>query len=194
MRASADDWLRTGLRLLRDGGADSLTVDALCRSLGRTKGSFYHHFVDLDAYQERLFAFWESSSTLGPIAEADLTEVGAKRRQRLYDAVARLELHVERAMQAWALRDPRARDARARVDARRLDYLARIWREEGATATMARSFATIEYAAFLGAIQLYDIGSKDGAREAKRVFAPLLAHLRQGIASAGQSKVVRARR
>lgn len=187
-RASPDDWLDAGLVLLRDGGAGALTIDTLCRALDRTKGSFYHHFTDIDGYQERLLAHWEARSTAAPIAAANQAPAGAARRRRLHDAVARLELHVERAMQVWALRDPRARRARARVDALRVAYLARIWQEEGATAARARELATLEYASFLGSLQLFDLADAADARAAARLSAKLLGYLRSAIATSARPR------
>lgn len=192
-RASPDDWLLAGLTLLRDRGQGALTIDALCRALGLTKGSFYHHFADIEAYQDRLLGYWEEASTAAPIAVAELAEGGRERRRRLYDAVARLELHVERAMHAWALRDPRARAARARVDAQRLAYLARIWEEEGAPLARARSFAQIEYASFLGSLALYDLDTEAGARRARELSKQVVATLRRELSTPGAAKPASAR-
>ena len=186
-RASPDDWLRAGLGLVRERGPDALTIDALCRALGLTKGSFYHHFADIDAYQERLLDFWELASTAAPIADADLAKGGADRRRRLYDAVARIELRVERAIQAWALHDPRARVARARVDERRLAYLARIWEEEGATQARARMFAQIEYASFLGSLSLYDLDTGPGTKKARELSKQVVGTLRRELVASAAS-------
>ena len=186
-RASPEDWLRTGLALLRDRGQGALTIDALCRALGLTKGSFYHHFADIEAYQDRLLGYWEDAGTAAPIAVADLAADGRERRKRLYDAVAKLELHVERAMHAWALRDPRARAARARVDAQRLAYLARIWEEEGASTARARGLAQIEYASFLGSLALYDLDTEAGARRARELSKQVVATLRRELLAAPPS-------
>lgn len=153
-----------------------------------TKGSFYHHFRDIDAYDERLFAFWEAQHTAGPIATADAGETGGShRRRRLHDAVARLDLRVERAMQAWALRDLRAKQARARVDALRVAYLARLWQEEGATAAMAQRFARIEYTSFLGSMQLCDPETEAGARAARALAKELASALRATLKRSDRS-------
>ena len=184
-RSSPDDWLRAGLELLRAEGQEALTIERLCRALRRTKGSFYHHFGDIDAYCERLFAFWEAYSTFAPMHAADASDCdGAARRRRLHHAVSRLDLRVERAMQAWSLRDPRARPARTRVDALRLEYLGRLWREEGAGEADARAFARQEYASFLGAMQLFDLETASGSIEARAC---------RGSSSSGCAPVCRAR-
>ena len=44
-----EGWIAAGIALLREGGEDELTIDRLAKRLRRTKGSFYHHFADIDA-------------------------------------------------------------------------------------------------------------------------------------------------
>ncbi|CAA0092260.1 putative HTH-type transcriptional regulator TtgW [Zhongshania aliphaticivorans] len=43
-RSSRDDWLRAALELLGEEGIARITIDALCKKLRLTKGSFYWHF------------------------------------------------------------------------------------------------------------------------------------------------------
>ncbi len=161
-RSTKEDWLDAGLGLLRDRGHDALTIDALCRALERTKGSFYHHFSDVSAFSQKLLEHWEKRSTAEIIEAADETHSPAARRARLYALVRSSEFGVERAVQAWALRDPAAREARARVDARRIAYLAELRRAAGATPKAAERAAQIEYAAFLGALQIFELPDPAG--------------------------------
>jgi AcrR family transcriptional regulator len=152
-RTTKEDWLRAGLEILRDSGELELTIERLSASVKKTKGSFYHHFVDMPAYLNRLLEFWETENTLEPIDAANAGGSAAERRKLLEVAIAQLDLRIERAVQAWALRDARASRVRARVDARRVEYLADLWRSSGASKRRAEQLAQIEYAAFLGALQ-----------------------------------------
>ncbi|NIS79694.1 MAG: TetR family transcriptional regulator [Anaerolineales bacterium] len=47
-----------GLKVLAESGVSGLTIDALSSRLGLTKGSFYHHFKDVQDYHEQLIAYW----------------------------------------------------------------------------------------------------------------------------------------
>lgn len=176
-RATPDDWLGAGLVLLRDGGHDALTIDALCRALGRTKGSFYHHFPDVSVFSQRLLEHWEKRSTDDLITAAEASGPPAERRARLYASTRTVESGVERAVQAWALRDPAAREVRARVDARRVAYLAKLRRAEGATPKLAEQAAQIEYAAFLGALQIFELPAPAGWKAFEKANALLLRAL-----------------
>lgn len=163
-RAKPDDWLDTGLTLLSTKGHDALTIDALCRALGRTKGSFYHHFADVSEFSQRLLEHWEKANTLDLIAGADTSRTPTERRARLYASVRSVEMRVELAVQAWALRDPLARTVRRRVDLRRIEYLAELRRAAGVTPKEAERMAQIEYAAFVGGAQIFDLTTPAGWR------------------------------
>ncbi|WP_437669184.1 TetR/AcrR family transcriptional regulator [Sorangium sp. So ce131] len=154
-RTSRNDWLDQGLDLLRDGGEGALTIESLCARLGRTKGSFYHHFQDIAAFLDALLARWEERQTSAPIDHAEGGGAPEQRRQRLGEVVKSLDGRLEIAVRAWALRDERAAAVLRRVDARRVDYLASLFVAEGRARDAALLLARLEYAAFIGAQQLF---------------------------------------
>lgn len=163
-RISRNDWLDQGLDALRDGGEGALTVDGLCARLGRTKGSFYHHFEDIAAFLAALLARWEERQTSAPIHHAEAGGSPEQKRQRLSAVVRSLDGRLELAVRAWALRDERAAVVLRRVDARRVDYLASLYASEGRARGAALLLARLEYAAFVGAQMLFSDLSVEGAR------------------------------
>lgn len=162
-RASRRDWLVAGLAVLRDRGHHAITVDRLCDAIDKTKGSFYHHFVDLDAYLAALLQLWEAELTEQPIEVSRAEPDNQRRTARLGEVVSKLDHRLDRAVRAWALRDDRARVAMARVDARRIDFLAELHQSEG---EFARLRAELDYAAFVG-IQHVDALSSTPSRAAR---------------------------
>jgi hypothetical protein len=157
----ADAWVTAGLSLLRTDAHQRLTIERLCAAMEKTKGSFYHHFADISAFEDALLASWKQAHTLGPIEIADAAHAGLsrgvsvgvnsgagvrERRRALYRAVGKLDLKVEIAIRAWAATDTRARRAQADVDETRVAYLASLWGK----GKKARTHAELEYAAFLG--------------------------------------------
>jgi AcrR family transcriptional regulator len=154
-RTTRTDWLEEGLAILRQGGDAALTVEKLCASLERTKGSFYHHFKDAGAYLDSLLEHWEAKNTSAPIQAATASSTAIERRHRLNESVRVLDMKLEVAVRAWALRDERAERALRRVDARRIDYLAELYTLLHGKGPVARQLAEIEYAAFVGMQQLF---------------------------------------
>jgi AcrR family transcriptional regulator len=174
-RASPAEWCAAGLALLRDEGVGAVTVDRLCAALGKTKGSFYHHFRNLDAYLGALLARWEEELTDTPIRDAAGERDPTRRSARLDAAVLRLDHRLDVAVRAWARRDARARTAMARVDARRIAYLTGLHRAR--RAADARAAAELEYAAFVGAQHL-------GVLEVPARAERLATALRRALAAA----------
>lgn len=153
-RTRLDDWVRAGIEILRAHGEEALTIDRLAKRLRRTKGSFYHHFVDIGAFRTAVLDAWSASHTLGPIARAD-GESLSRRRAKLYAVVSELDHRLEIAVRAWATRSEDARRARDAIDERRVAYLTTLWVGAG---KRARELAEIEYATFLGLLDRHGEG------------------------------------
>lgn len=139
-------WIEAGLLLVRRDGSQRLTIARLCAAMQKTKGSFYHHFTNISAFEDALLAAWKQAHTLVPMAAAVAEFTVAERRRALYRAVGKLDLTLEVAIRAWAVGDARARRAQLDVDATRVAYLASLWGK----GKRARACAELEYAAFLG--------------------------------------------
>lgn len=167
-RASPEDWCAAGLALLRDEGIGAITVDRLCAVRKKTKGSFYHHFRDLEAYLAELLARWEDDLTEAPIRVASDEPDPRRRSARLNRMVRGLDHRLDRAVRAWALWDPRARAAMERVDERRIEYLSELSRLSGRRSP--RLLAELEYAAFVGAQQVGLLGSSVRAARLSRAL------------------------
>lgn len=148
-RASPRDWCSAGLALLREEGVAAVTVDRLCAALKKTKGSFYHHFRDIDAFRAALLSRWEEVLTEEPIRAAEREVDPSRRAARLEGLVRGLDHRLDGAVRAWAHRDSRARAALERVDQRRIDYIAELYRAGGYP--KPRLLAELEYTAFVGA-------------------------------------------
>jgi len=154
-RVARETWLKTGLRVLADEGDGALTVERLCTALGRTRGSFYHHFTGTDGFAEALLEHWRETNTEIIIRKVNAIEDPWKRRAELDRLAGGLDSSLERAMRRWAASDDRARTALRAVDERRMAYLAAIIQEVAdADEAEAAELARIEYAAFVGLQQL----------------------------------------
>ncbi|MBM3678368.1 MAG: TetR/AcrR family transcriptional regulator [Actinobacteria bacterium] len=181
-RTGANDWVEAGIALLREEGHASLRIDDLCRRLGRTKGSFYHHFPSFGAFRDTLLARWETDLTEHPIAHADLEPDPELHPAQLSEAVRGLDHRLDLAIRSWALRDAHVREALDRVDERRVGFLAELWAERTGRRATAMLLARLDYAAFVGAQQLYpdlsaaDVcGLEDSLAKALRLLAESLA-------------------
>lgn len=176
-RFRREDWLDLGLRRLKAEGAPGLTLEALCAAAGKTKGSFYHHFPDLDAFAEAMVGFWVERDTLRPIAalqaEAE-AEAAAGDRARELEAALEIDLALDVAVRQYARGRPAAQTAVRRADAARLELMTESWAERGRfTRLSARAVAELEYAAWLGSELAFPERDAAARRAMSRLFDAL---------------------
>ncbi|KRE16213.1 hypothetical protein ASE66_10710 [Bosea sp. Root483D1] len=175
-RFRRSDWLGLGLTALAEQGPSGLTIEALCRRAGKTKGSFYAHFPAIEAYLAALAAHWRETYTLRLMQEADKGGPAQDRLVALDRMALALDVRVEQGMRRLAQLDPGVAATCAEVDRERIVYLEKLHGESGRfTAREALALARVEYAAFIGFQQL-DLGlSPDDLHECYGTFMRLLA-------------------
>jgi len=154
-RTSRRDWIEEGFRILEEEGDAALTVDALCARLGRTKGSFYHHFDGRPGFVDALLKVWERDVTdrliatgHGPGSVEDRLRAVNRQASELRNA------RLERAIRGWASREALARTAQDRVDRRRLAFLQELCAERMGASDAATRLARVFQLAFVGAQHL----------------------------------------
>lgn len=148
---------------LADGGVEALTVEAVCLRAGKTRGSYYHHFESADDFERQLLAWWRRKFTTLLIEKAERATLPATRLDYLNVLVSRLDPRIERAVRHMAGRSACAGQICQEADARRVDFLARLYEQSARyTDKDARTLAQIEYAAWVGLLSVApDIGPQD---------------------------------
>jgi AcrR family transcriptional regulator len=144
-----DHYLAAGLDLLAEGGVNAVTIAALCKRLGVTKGSFYHHFGDVFAFHEALLASWEDS-TYRAIEAARAVVDSHKRLSVLKELGVAAHHEAESAIRAWGRSYEPAAAVVRRVDRAREANLVESFRAIGIPATRARHLARIGLATLIG--------------------------------------------
>lgn len=156
---TAADWERAALELIAEKGLSGLGVEPLARRLGITKGSFYWHFPTRDQLLEQALDRWERQDieSLARALDSDLPAA-----DRLAEFILRTSRqnrsHEIHAALCAASDDPRIRPVLERVTQRRLDYLAKAFRELGLDPESSRHRARLTYTSYVGYIQLQTRG------------------------------------
>lgn len=180
--------MEQGFVVLREGGEAALTIDRLCKDLGRTKGAFYHHFADVTVYTDALLAAWEERNSAVPIVRAEVAGERSRRRSGSDGSARTLDVPLDRSFRAWGLRDARARQFVARIDDRRIAHLASNY-PTAIPLAMRRKLARLEYAVFVGVQQLYPDLSGPAARDLERMLQVALSAVagrRKRVAASAQ--------
>ena len=150
-RLTAQDWIEFGLTTLAHEGVEALKADLLARKLGVSRGSFYWHFSDLDAFHARVIEQWRQAATEAIIADLERYDSSEARLDVLarrgfgHDAV--LEIR----MRSWADRSAEAARVLRDVDRRRQAYMQQILTDAGVEPSLAATRAQLLYWAYLGA-------------------------------------------
>ncbi len=181
MSEARDRWLDEGIRVLAEQGAAGVRIDPIAARLGLSKGSFHHHFQGAEGYKRDLLGYYERLSIDAldrAIAEAErgdartvlgrLTELIEPGAAGLY----RPELEV--AVRAWASSDAQVQAVQARIDAARIDALARVWRPYVGTEDAARQAALLPYLLAVGASVMAPPVGADELRALLGLILPLV--------------------
>jgi AcrR family transcriptional regulator len=161
-----EDWVNVALAALRAEGHAGLRAVPLAERLGVTRGSFYWHFEDVGALHDAVLKRWEELATDEPIVLTGGKGAPEKRLRDLILHAFSVSPDLERAVQAWAREDRRARKAVDAVNARRLQHLNALLLEMGLSKAAARARGSILYWALLGRLQAPDFpGGAERARQ-----------------------------
>lgn len=153
-RKSKRDWLQAGLQVLTELGTEHLTIETLTQKMGVTKGSFYHHFANYDAFVESLLAYWETEGALDIIAALERYPSPREKLDRLLAITVNDGYAEEIALRAWALRNARVKEVLTRIDRQRLDYLISLCRALTPNMERAEEAAHLFYVAYVGGQQI----------------------------------------
>lgn len=174
-RTTRENWLEAALELLTTEGPPGLTLERICSAVGKSKGSFYHHFEDMKTLRSALLDRWEARQTDAFIEAAAAHNNPADRARVLDELATKADWGEERAVRAWAWSDTEVRARVDAVDRRRIAYLASL--QDDLPAERAQSIALLEYAALVGAMHLFV--TQDGDVRSPELGAFLRRALRQ---------------
>ena len=149
-RKTKQDWLIAGTELLLENGAQSLTIDALLQRVGKTKGSFYHHFKSYDGYIAHFLEYFEREGTLQIIELVDQEPTPQQRLHKLISVITSYPSALEAAMRAWAFQDERVWQVFERVDQQRVAYVQAQFRPIVQDDRYALTLARTLYAILVG--------------------------------------------
>jgi AcrR family transcriptional regulator len=147
---SAKDWLDQGLRILVQKGFTALKAEPLAKAMGVSRGSFYWHFADVEAFHAAILKHWRDVAVERIIADVEAAAGNDKPLELLLRRVFGERLVLEKAVRSWAAVDPAARAAVQAIDRRRLSYVKGLLQSSGLSPEAAGARAQILYWAFLG--------------------------------------------
>ncbi|RZT88412.1 TetR family transcriptional regulator [Pseudonocardia sediminis] len=116
---AAEQYFGAAMTILARDGAAGLKIGPLCRALGVTSGSFYHHFGSWAGFVRALLQYWEAEQTSRVVEMARATTDPVERMVVLKRLTVELPHDSEAAIRAWSSMDPEVGRSQRRVDAQR---------------------------------------------------------------------------
>ncbi|MBK5721457.1 TetR/AcrR family transcriptional regulator [Dysgonomonas sp. Marseille-P4677] len=169
------DWCEEGLKVLAKEGFQRITIDNLCFLLNKTKGSFYHHFQNIDGYIEALMKYWSQKNTADFIKATEAVANIEEKYIKLNDLTSLASHKSEQVIRAWSFSNKLVKQYLEQVDDFRTEYLIKLNVQSGMNAQKAKDYAVIEYATLIGIQQLCPTISKEEFKRMYGVFIDKVA-------------------
>ncbi len=150
IRMTKEKWVQHGLKSLEKRGFSALKAEPMAKELKVSRGSFYWHFTDIGEFQKDVLELWRQRTTLQVIVDIEGSGDKSGRLNVLMQRAFNAGRDLERAVRAWAIRNPDVAEVVTRVDIERINYICELLMSEGVLEPDVRSKATFFYWAYLG--------------------------------------------
>jgi len=162
-RLGTDDWVRAALDVMVEDGIAGVKIQRLCERLGVTKGSFYWHFEDLDAFLGEVARQWAEDGARIPGSVDPDADPEAQLLQAMQLFADPRNRDLARAMRDWARNDERARNAIRKADEAMFEQLKAALRTWGFVDAEAEVRAKILYYSGVGYAHVGTLGNRETA-------------------------------
>ena len=168
-RATRRDFVDCAFEILAESGHKGLTIHELCRKVGVSTGSFYHHFANWDEFVAALLTQWEGDQAQQMVEAATATS-NLRRIEIARDLASMYQHGAEAAIRAWSLSNAQVRIAQEHVDDERRRHLVSLLRRSGVADDRADLLASVGLAILVGLQQLE--GGADKIPDAMHMYGP----------------------
>ena len=140
----------SGLKTLAQDGFTALKAEPLAKAMGVSRGSFYWHFADVEAFHAEILKYWREIAAERIIDDVESAAGTDNALQLLLNRVFGERRALENAVRRWAVVDPAARAAVRAIDKRRVSLCRAPLARLRDFTDVARTRARILYWAYLG--------------------------------------------
>lgn len=148
-RLTKSAWIKHGLSTLASGGIAEVKVGSMAAALGVSRGSFYWHFADIEAFRTALLDSWQDRTTGSGIRDF-AGRPGPDRLRHLMRRAFDGDRALDRAVRYWATQNEAVARLVARNDERRIAHIAELLEAGGVSPRRAEARAIFVYWAYLG--------------------------------------------
>lgn len=169
-KTSKDSWIKKGLLYIKRHGISSISVQSVADKLQVTKGSFYHHFNSLNAYEIAIAKYW-SDDLLSDLRNAHSNNL-ADSISNFYNT---LNISEENNFRIWAEINKEISPYIQSVDSKRIEFLQNLYSiKYGKNESMAKAY--LEYSSYIGLQQLFKNLEKESIKLITKEFVQTFRH------------------
>lgn len=169
-KVSKENWIKKGLLVVKRNGSSLLTIDEIAKRLKVTKGSFYHHFENIDEFEYEVANYW-STELIENMGDVNTKNIGDSLK-RFYDAV---NVKEETKFRNWSESSEFASEALKSLDLKRIEFLTELY-ETKYDKKEAKAKSYLEYGAFIGVQQLFKYMNETEIKAATKEFMNQFRH------------------
>jgi len=160
------DWVAAGVNQLKEYGPTGVSGEKIARRLDVTRGSFYHHFTNMDELIALILQYWERTQTTDILARTLQQDIDLKLKMSvLLESAWNTDAELEIAIRQWAFTNETVQQHVERVDRIRLGYITAVYVQLVKDETRGRKLGKIAYYGLLGALHAWPRFTKPQLKE-----------------------------
>ena len=176
---SREQYFDAALEILAQSGFKGLNIGVLCRNLGVTSGSFYHHFGSWQGFVDVLLEFWENRQGI-LLRNLDFGKGEPETDLELLGKLTEgLNHKAEAAIRAWAANDRAVNAVLERVDDARRKTVGKTIRRIVGDRETAKVLASMGMSLLVGYQQLLAQGRQESLNKQLDEYGRLIYSHRQ---------------
>ena len=148
------DWLELALKELAAHGYGALKAQRLAKLLNVTRGSFYHHFKNIDDFNASLIQYWTEQTTEPLVRDVERLDTPSAALDNLLQQALRSGAVLERAVRSWATVDQHVGEMVNKIDQQRISFAEALLIKLGVDESTASSRAKLLYWASIGRLMM----------------------------------------
>ena len=164
-RLNKEKWLQTGLDILKKTSYTDIKIEYLCKRLKVTKGSFYHHFKNINDYYSKLFEYLFNTDRINLDRFIEDIPTPKGRLNYINRQIIKNISKEKVSLRAWGTHNKEVKKQLDKVDNMRIEYFTKLYLDTGLDPKKALIMARLNFALLVGIYQLFYNGSKSAIDE-----------------------------
>ncbi len=155
-KLNRDTWVSAGINQLKELGPSGVSGEKIARRLDVTRGSFYHHFKNMDDFIEVLLDHWQTKHTIELLEQIITKECNMEEKMGLLlESAWNTDADLEIAIRQWAFINGVVRTRVERTDRLRISYLISVYSSLTGDQDRGSKLAKVAYYGLLGALHAW---------------------------------------